>query len=371
MSDKNILLITLRADIGGGPRHVDSIFNNLKNNFNLFVASPIEEPYGIKWHNELKSTNKFLELPHRKLSLIYLMRLKSFSRKNKIKVVHAHGRGAGIYGRLLKIFKPKIKVIYTLHGFHISSFKSFKKIIALLIERFLSRFTDIFINISENERASAVSHKILDEKKSCIIYNGIADKFDSSVDMKLLRQNLNLPENKFIVCYLTRFDKLKNVATFIQIAKLLENEKDIYFVLAGNGDEMNKVKDSIQESNLKNILLTGFVNNPIEYLTSSDIYLSTAEVEGLPYSIIEAMMCGKPVIASNVRGNNELVIDELNGFLFELNNLSQAVDKILKLKNDKKLYDEFSVNGRKRYFDFFTEDVMIEKLKKVYESFLR
>jgi glycosyltransferase involved in cell wall biosynthesis len=371
MIDKKILLITLRGDFGGGPRHVDSIYQNLKREFNLYVASPVEEPYGIKWKNQLVESNKFLELPHRKFGIRYFFNLVSFVRGNKIKIIHAHGRGAGIYARLLKPFIPQIKIFYTLHGFHIESFSPLKKKISIYIEKILSFFTTIFINISENERLSCIKHKIYREKKSVIIYNGIPDTLNKDYNVDSLRKKLGLPLEKFIIVCITRFDPVKNVTAFLKIASLLQSDEDIFFVLCGDGEEMSKVKSLISRYQLKNILLTGFVNKPLDYVLASDIYLTTSISEGLPYSLIEASMCGKPVVASNVRGNNEVIIDEINGLLFELSDLSDAVNKIKRIKSDKSFYQIFSNNARKRYIEYFTEEKMIKQLKDLYERFLK
>lgn len=371
MIDKKILLITLRGDFGGGPRHVDSIYQNLKREFNLYIASPVEEPYGIKWKNQLVDSNKFLELPHRKFRVRDFLSLISFVKRNNIKVVHAHGRGAGVYARLLKFFIPQTKILYTLHGFNIESFSPLKKQVSVYIEKILSLFTTIFINISKNERLSCIKHKIYKKEKSVVVYNGISDTLNKDYNIKSLREKLGLPSEKFIIVCITRFDPVKNVSAFVKIASLLQSDEDIFFVLCGDGEEMEKVKSIINKYNLKNILLTGFVNKPLDYVLASDIYLTTSISEGLPYSLIEAIMCGKPVVASNVRGNNEVIIDEINGLLFELSDLSDAVNKIKRIKSDKSFYQVLSNNARKRYIEYFIEEKMIKQLKDLYERFLK
>ncbi len=370
MIDKKILLITLRGDFGGGPRHVDSIYQNLKREFNLYIASPSEEPFGISWKNQLFESNKFLELPHRKFRVRDFLSLISFVKRNKIKVIHAHGRGAGIYARLLKPFLPQIKILYTLHGFHIELFPLLKKQISIYIEKILSLLTTIFINISENERLSCIKNKIYKKEKSVIIYNGIPDTLNKNYNVESLRKKLGLPSEKFIIVGITRFDPVKNLTSFVEIANLLQSDDDIFFILSGDGEEMQKIKLTINNYNLKNILLTGFVNNPLDYVISSDIYLTTSIIEGLPYSLIEAIMCARPVVASNVMGNNEVIIDEVNGLLFDLSDLSQAVNKIKRIKNDKSLYQYLSNNARKRYLESFTEETMIIQLKELYKRFL-
>lgn len=367
MQNKNILLITLRSDIGGGSKHLNSVFENLKNDFNLFIASPVDEPFGIKWRNELKE--KFFQLPHRKFSIVCFLQLISYVRKNKIRIIHAHGKGAGIYARLIKLFLPQVKIIFTWHGFHIETYNRWLKKIYLLIEKTLSKFTDLFINVSESERKICLVNKIYDEKKSVVIYNGIKDEF-KPVDKTSIRRKLNLPEDKFIIINISRFDKTKNVKAIIEIASLLSVYNELFFILAGDGEEKKEILEMIKQRNLKNILLPGFINNPVEYLQSSDVYLSTSLSEGLPFTLLEASMCGLPIIASDVRGNNEIVQNDFNGYLFDLRNTSQATRQISDLKSDFANYRKLSDNARKNFLDKFAEQKMIFKLKEVYEKYL-
>ncbi len=367
MSNKNILQITLRSDIGGGSKHLNSFLENLKNDFSFFIASPNDEPFGVKWQSILKE--RFFLLPHRKFSLSRLFSLLSFIRKHNIKIIHAHGKGAGIYARLIKALNPKLKVIFTWHGFHIETYNPLSKTVYLRIEKILSKFTDLFINVSETERKACFAHNVYDEKKSVVIYNGIKDDF-SHYDKRSVRKKLNLPEDKFIVINISRFDKTKNVKTFIEIASMLQNSDEIFFILAGDGDEKKEIIEMIEQRKLKNIFLPGFISNPVEYLQSSDLYLSTSLSEGLPYTLLEASMCGLPIVASDVRGNNEIVVPDFNGLLFDLNTLKKAAEAIIKLESDKSYYKKLSDNARKMFLDKFTEQKMIFKLKEVYEEYL-
>lgn len=367
MRNKNILFITIRSDIGGGSKHLNSVFENLKNDFVIFIAAPIDEPFGKIWSDELK--DKFFQLPHRKFSVSYYLRLISFVKKNKIRIIHAHGKGAGIYARLIKLFNPSVKVIFTWHGFHIETYGALTKKFYLLIEKILSKLTDLFINVSESERKACVAHNIYYEKKSIVIYNGIKDEFKPA-DKISVRKKLNLPEDKFIVINISRFDKTKNAKAFVETAALLRTNDEIFFILAGDGEEKKELVEMIEQRNLKNIFLPGFIYNPIEYLRSADVYLSASLSEGLPYTLLEASMCGLPIIASDVRGNNEIVQNDWNGYLFDLLTITQVVEKILALKNNPVVYKKFSDNARRFFLDKFAEQKMIFKLKEVYEKYL-
>ncbi|WP_337866523.1 glycosyltransferase [Ignavibacterium sp.] len=367
MPNKSILLISLRSDVGGGSKHMNSIFENLHNDFNFYIASPLDEPFGKKWSAQLR--DKFLKLPHRKFSILHFKNLISFLRKNNITVIHAHGKGAGIYARLVKMFLPSVKIIFTWHGFHIESYNRISKAIYIFIEKILSRLTDLCINVSEGEQKVCLDYRIYSQTKSVVIFNGLEDEY-IAFDKNALRKKLGLPENKFTVINISRFDKTKNVSAFVETAALLKDENDILFLLAGDGEEKQNILSLIEKLNLKNILLTGFITNPVEYLSASDLYLSTSLSEGLPYSLLEASMCKLPIIASDVRGNNEIVVNNANGLLFNLNNISQAADYILKLKSDSDNYERLSDNARKIFLDKFAEKKMIFKLKEVYEMII-
>ncbi|MFN3874111.1 MAG: glycosyltransferase, partial [Ignavibacterium sp.] len=236
------------------------------------------------------------------------------------------------------------------------------------VEKTLSKLTDLFINVSESERQACLAYKIYEEKKSIVIYNGIKDEF-KLIDKTSLRQKLHLPEDKFIVINIGRFDKTKNVKAFVEITSLLNTNDEIFFILAGDGEEKKEILEMIEQKKIKNIFLPGFIDNPIEYLQSADVYLSTSLSEGLPYTLLEASMCGLPIIASDVRGNNEIVQNDINGYLFDLRNKSQAAEKILKIKSDSADYKKLSDNARRIFLDKFAEQKMISKLKEVYEKY--
>ena len=73
------------------------------------------------------------------------------------------------------------------------------------------------------------------------------------------------------------------------------------------------------------------------FFIQEHIYLSTARWEGLPLSILEAMACGLPIIASEVVGNKDTIVDEVSGFFYKLGNIMEAKNKILILKNDNEI----------------------------------
>jgi glycosyltransferase involved in cell wall biosynthesis len=364
---KKIIYITVRSDFGGGPYHVDLLISNLKDSFDIYIAAPLNKPYGIKWKAILGET-KFFELPFRSFKIGTLLKLRSFIKNNRIEILHAHGKGAGLYGRLTKILLPDIFVIYTFHGFHILNYNPISRIVYIIFERFLSGFTNLFINVSKGEQDTCLKLKIYRVQKSVIIYNAIKNIPNVAIDKSELRNKLNLPADKFITSSVARFNMQKNLKASITIAaKLLENH-DVIFLIIGDGEERENIEYLIESSKLSNVLLTGYKSNVNEYLVASDIYLSTSLWEGLPYSLIEASARGLPIVASDVTGNNEVVVDGVNGYLFNLNNPDDAVEKILRIKNSIQEQMTLGENSIKIFMENFQLDAMINKMKDTYKS---
>lgn len=352
----NILYITVRSDFGGGPKHVNQLIEKLCDKYNIYVAAPINEPYGILWKQN-SNIKDFFEIPFRKLDLVILLELCKFIKKNKIDIVHSHGNGAGYYSRLIKLIIPSVKVIHTFHGISDNYNSSVKKYIHTIFGRIFKLLTDQFVLVSYGEYKLALERKLIKEKSSHIIYNGIESP------------NCSKSENRniFNIVTISRFDYPKNMDFAYQIAEKLKDNKNIVFTWIGNGDDYERLK-SFSEKNSINIQFTGFQPEPIKYLTKASLYLSTSRFEGLPYALIEAASLSIPILATNVKGNNEVVKNGYNGYLF--NTLDECVGLILKLYNDKKLCNELSLNSKKYFQQNFTLDEMLNKLMNLYNKYI-
>jgi glycosyltransferase involved in cell wall biosynthesis len=365
---KNILFISLRGDFGGGTKHLDSIIDNIVG-YNLFCASPLEVPYGTKWRNYL-GESKYFELKHRKFSFHTFIKLLFFVKKNKINIVHSHGKGAGVYSRLIKLFIYSIKVVHTFHGIHLDRYKSnLVKKLYIYYERVFSLLTDININVSIGEQKLCMEKGIINQNNSVVIYKGIDDHYsEAGLDKKKLRKILSLPPEKFIVVTATRFDYQKNMEASLEIARILKDNKDMVFVWIGDGDERNEIEKKSKDLKLANVLFLGYKNKVLELLEASNVYLSTARWEGLPYSLIEASKVGLPIIASNVIGNNEVVLHGENGLLFDLGNLDLASEYIMNLYENEILREDLGAKSREIFDEKFKLNSMIKKLNDIYEE---
>lgn len=354
MKNMKVLLVTVRSDFGGGPRHVDQLINSLPPEIELYVAYPKEgDPYASLWEENKRIKGRFY-LPYRTFSLRTLYSLKKFIVCNKIDVVHSHGNGAGFYSRLLKVIGAKAKIVHTFHGISNDYSSKVKRIANVFFGKSFRLLTDYFVVVSKGELELAKKSKFIKQECFSVIYNGV----DSPVC------NESSAFECFKVVTLSRFDFQKNMDLAYDIAKKMKDE-NIQFVWVGDGNDFTRLKEKALLNNLK-IEFTGFSKTPMKYLQSASIYLSTSRFEGLPYALVEAASVGLPIVATNVVGNNEVVFDNVNGFLFD--NANDACQEIMRLYKNNDLRIKMGMEAKRIYNDFFTIKSMIEKIVSVYNK---
>ncbi|MBQ9232260.1 MAG: glycosyltransferase [Prevotella sp.] len=354
-----VLFVTARSDYGGGPRHLNQLVNGLPSDIEIFMAYPENgDPYAEIWKcNERISGNFFI--PYRKLSVITIFRLRQFIKKNRINIIHSHGNGGGIYSRTVKWLCPDVKVIHTYHGISDYYRSRTKLLIGDVIGRFLSPFANLYICVSNGERKVAIERRFSKEHNTIVIYNGIPIPNEC-----VARDEKSTPLR---IVTLSRFDYSKNMESMYRIAKQLSNAHDVEFIWVGDGEDRPRLETAAQSENLP-IKFVGFTREPMRYLLDSDLYISTSRFEGLPYALIEAASLGLPIVASNVKGNNEVVKHNFNGFLF--NTEDEAVHYIQVILNDLNTYKRMSKASVSYYDQNFTEDKMISSILSIYRKLM-
>lgn len=350
-----IILITVRSDFGGGPRHVDQLVKNLPTDVEIYMAYPeVGDPYAELWKADrrIKGT---IHIPYRKFSLSALLKLTTFVRRRKIEIVHSHGNGAGLYSRMLKVLYPKVKVVHTYHGISDVYSSILKFYLSKTVGVLLSPLADLYVCVSNGEKRMALDRKFSMDKNTVVIYNGIKDPH--------LGNHRFFGHGPFKIVTLSRFDYPKNMDSMYRIAKHWAGSKDVLFVWVGDGEHKERLEHLAKVENVP-IDFIGFTTEPMKYLQSSDLYISTSRFEGLPYGLIEAASVGLPIVASNVKGNNEVVSHRYNGFLFK--NESEAINYIESIMADKECYRAMSAASIDFFKSNFTEDKMIGSLVKEY-----
>jgi glycosyltransferase involved in cell wall biosynthesis len=154
----------------------------------------------------------------------------------------------------------------------------------------------------------------------------------------------------------------------IEIANEVRRKKyNFQFLLAGDGPERANLESLVNRYGLNKLFrFKGHVDNIDELYKNLNLYLCTSIHEGIPMSILEAMSHGLPVVAPKVGGITEILIDGVNGYLVVGRQPHLFAEKCIKLYNDTKLYNHFSMNAVERIKENFSAEVMARKYHDLY-----
>lgn len=303
----------------------------------------------------------------------------------KYDIVHVHTPVASVLGRIAAKLAGIPIVIYTAHGFyfHDNMSKLSYKIFAS-IEKIMGRyFTDYIFTQSREDYDTAIRLGIINKDKIACISNGIdIDRFNPEnvrIDINEYKDSLGLPSKSKVVCFIGRLVKEKGILDLLEAFKyLIDDYSDLYLMIVGDAslserdiETKQKIEHYLSNDKYKDrIILTGSRNDIPELLKISDIFILPSYREGMPRSIIEAMAMGKPVIATNIRGCREEVVDGETGFLVNVNSPKEIYEAIGKLLDNQDLAQKFGTNGRKRAERYFNEQKVLDTEIKVIKKLL-
>ena len=296
--------------------------------------------------------------------------LKKVIDKNGYDAVHCHTPMGAVVARLAskKQRKKGMKVIYTAHGFHFYSGASKKNWLMFYpVEKFLSKYTDCLITINGEDYKTAVDRKFKAGK--IVKVNGVGvdlSKFKpiSKEEKNSLRSEFGYSPNDFLLIYPADFSVRKNQnMLFDALAVCLNKHSDIYLLLPGAKSNVERYQALAESKNISsNVNFMGYRRDIEKLVAMSDVSVSTSRQEGLPINLIEAMAVGNPVIATDVRGNNDLVEDGKTGFLVKLNDSEKMSDRILELYVDREKASEMGQQGMKKASAYSETNVIKEMI---------
>ena len=351
--NKNVLMITSTGLLGGGPKQISFLLSKLKNRINIHLACPKNNIFELDEKIEKK---KIIYIKERRISFDDFLSLYKYVKNQKIDIVHSHGKGASIYGRLLSLV-ANIPHIYTFHGIHLTCHSLIYKIFYVAYENIFGFLDNYKIFVSKSEILSAKSNFLRIGRKSKVIFNGVEviDEKIINITNYELKKRLKIKKDDIVVTNICRFVNQKNIFDFLKIANKCE---DIYFFLIGYGKLDKNLKRYVYENKINNVFFLGQKKNVYKFLSITDIFLSTSLYEGLPIALLEAMSMQIPLVASDVYGHIDLIDNFVSGFLYDIKDLNQATSFIKLLAKNKKLRKFLGRNARKKQVNQFSINTM-------------
>jgi glycosyltransferase involved in cell wall biosynthesis len=252
-------------------------------------------------------------------------KLYKLMKKEKYHVVHTHSSKTGFLGRIAARLAGIPKIVHTVHGFSFPAAKSkLSKFIFFAMEWLAKFATHELIVLNQSDYDISIKQLKYNENVVTIVPNGVnVCKFkpNSIVNMTLR------------IVMVGRLWEQKNPMCLLLASKLLlEKYDNIEIDFIGDGDLRVEMQAYIDLHKLSNkVKILGWSNKVEKLLPSYDLFVLPSLWEGMPLAILEAQACGLPAIVSDIPGNADLVIDGVNGLLFETNNHIQLFKLIEKM----------------------------------------
>ncbi|ATY86365.1 glycosyltransferase family 1 protein [Kyrpidia spormannii] len=290
-----------------------------------------------------------------------LWEINSLIRKFQPDLVHAHSSKAGFLGRLAA-YRAGVPAVFTAHGWAFADGVPWgRKIVATVSERRAGRWCERIITVSEADRILALRHRIADENTLVTIRNGIADTPRRA-------EPTNTDEPRIVM--VARFARPKDQSLLIRALEGLNGEFSLSFV--GDGPTRREMEALTANSSIcHRITFLGARADVAELLAKAHVFVLTSNWEGFPISILEAMRAGLPVVASDVGGVCEAVVDGETGYLVPRGDEVTLRDRLKRLITNPDLRTRMGQAGRRRYEQHFTLDKMLNRTWQVYEEVLR
>lgn len=296
--------------------------------------------------------------------------LRKIVEKEQFDLIYCHTPVGAMLARLAGISARKkgTKVIYMAHGFHFyNGAPLLNWMIYYPAEKFLSRFTDGLITINQEDYRRA--QKFHAGKTILIPGVGIdLDKFQKKEPTRQeIRNKLGIPERKIILMSVGELTKRKNHMAVIEALACLE-EYDILYVVCGDGPMKARLRARAEELGVRErVKLLGFRKDIAELHKMADIFVFPSLQEGLPVALMEAMASGLSIVATRIRGNEDLIQNNRGGYLVKAQDskqLAEAISKMIKNPEQRDKMEKRNLEIIKHY----GQDAVLQKMKEFFNE---
>ena len=274
---------------------------------------------------------------------------------------------AAFHTRLALSKSDRPRVVNIVHGYLFSQdIPLFRRIILLCAERLVASRTDCIIVMNEEDRKAAIKYKLT--RGRVIMCRGMGAKARPILtNPERIRLDTGT-EKKFVMAFVGELSERKNQRFLIYaMNEIKEKIPEAELWLIGDGLLENELRELARSVDLTgSVKFFGRREDACDFMRACDLYVSAATVEGMPFNIIEAMGCGKTVLASAVKGHTDIIEEGKSGFLFKYGDTREFVDKAVAIYKGK---DRLSVSDiYARYLDYSSERVFPETYRLIKEA---
>ena len=358
-----LLIVITLAEIGGAQTYVAGLLPALSNAFEVTVAAWGPGPLiaACRANNVSFVPLRFVR---RSMNPIYdllgFFELIGLMRRLRPEIVHANSSKAGVLARLAAAATRVPIRIFTVHGWAFKAYDGLASRLYLAADRLMRPLTTMTICVSETERTAGLAMRTCSSDRTTVIAN--------AVELQPARpEPVTAPP---LVLSVGRLKAPKDFATLLRAIAALPSGS-CRLRIAGDGPERAALSEEIHRLGLDGIVeLLGDRDDVAELLRASHLFVLSSRSEGMPMSVLEAMACGVPVVASAVGGIQELVVDEESGLLVEPGDPKALAGAIARVVDDAEIRRHFAAAGHARAGQLFDPERWRQEHVNLYRRLL-
>ena len=364
---ERLAYIVTRAHHGGAQGHVAALISHFRHHYDVHLATG-EEGYLTDLANEWGVPVTIL--PHLRPELSPRMIVNDIRAFWEIwqwlgsirpAILHAHSSKAGGLGRCAAVLRG-VRTVFTAHGWAFTEGVPLaQKAVMLPAEWIAARVTDAIITVSQVDYDMAERYRVRPRVSMATIHNGIMPDAPPSTP--------NPNGTVHLVC-VARFCAQKSQALLVRALEHVNEPWHLTFV--GEGPLEEEVRRLAADRGLNGrVDFLGARDDVDSILARSHIFVLPSNWEGFPLTILEAMRAGLPVIASDVGGVREAVVDGVTGYLIPRDDVQTLAERLRRLIRDNGLRTTLGQRAREMFLSEFVEEKMFAEVQTVYSALVR
>jgi len=363
-----VLELLVSTDLGGGPAQVREVVARLpRAEFAVTVAGPAGGAHGGVF---AESGVRFVRIGTDRIGRRAFLDVLRLIRLEGIDIVHSHGKGAGLYGRLAAR-RAGIPAVHTFHGIHarypVGGGRAY-----LMLERGLARITEAIVHVSESQALEAATLGLAPPGRTHVIVNGIDARCVAAAAMTraAAREELRLDPEALVLGTVARFDPVKGLDSLLRaFALAAAQDPAARLVIVGDGPEAPRLRGLAAALGIEpRVRMAGLIADASRVLPALDLYVSASRKEGLPLAILEAMACELPVAATRVPGHVDVVEEGVTGLLAAPGDDRDLARAMRDLMTEPARRSVMGQAGRRRVEDRFAASRMAAETASLYRS---
>ncbi|MEK7559837.1 MAG: glycosyltransferase [Patescibacteria group bacterium] len=381
---KKVLFVITKSNWGGAQRYVFDLATNLpKENWE---AKAVLGGNGLLKQKLEESGIQTIQIPHLERDINFKKEITSFFSLIKIfikerpNIIHLNSSKAGAIGAVAAIFSKMwlklwtknygLKTIFTVHGWAFNEARTFRQKTGIYLSQWLTSFLcDNTIIISRHDYRQAMGMPLIKSGGFALIPLGIPENNLKYLSKKNAEKELVIsPGEKGIRAgTIAEFTKNKGLDYLLDAINALKHP-GLKLAIIGDGEEKARIEKRVLDENLQDrVKILGFVPQASKYIKAFDIFVLPSLKEGLPYTILEAMNAGVPIVASSVGGIPDLIEHEKSGILTIPANSESIKDALEKITASKQIRNKFARASRLRAKEKFPFNAMLSRTIDLYQ----